>query len=67
MKPIWYFVGLILFIMGLIILVTGLINLSSPPESKSVLYDLQPRIWWGTVMLVVGFIYIIKNRKIKIE
>ena len=67
MKPIWYFVGLILFIMGLILFITGLITLSSPPESKSMLYDLHPNIWWGAVMVIVGLIYIMKNRKVKIE
>jgi hypothetical protein len=67
MKPIWYFVGLILFIMGLILAITGLVSLSSPPEIKPVLYDLYPNIWWGAIMTVVGLIYIIKNRKVKIE
>ncbi|HVO75645.1 MAG TPA: hypothetical protein VMT35_16560 [Ignavibacteriaceae bacterium] len=67
MKPIWYFVGLILFIMGLVITLTGLFLLSSPAQSKSVLYDLHPNIWWGAVMMIVGLIYIIKNRKVKIE
>jgi hypothetical protein len=67
MKPIWYFVGLILFIMGLIIFITGLVNLSSPPETKPMLYDLHPNIWWGAVMTIAGLIYILNNRKKKIE
>lgn len=67
MKPIWYFVGLILFIMGLIVAAAGLLSLSSPPEVKPILYDLYPNIWWGAIMMIIGLIYIIKNRKIKIE
>ncbi|MGE5796493.1 MAG: hypothetical protein ACM34M_16280 [Ignavibacteria bacterium] len=67
MKPIWYFVGLILFIMGLLLMAAGLISLSSPPEFKPVLYNLHSNIWWGAVMMIVGLVYIIKNRKIKIE
>ena len=67
MKPIWYFVGLILTIMGSIILLSGIYSLIYPSASKVVLSDLHPDLWWGAVMLVVGIIYIVKNRKIKIE
>lgn len=67
MKPIWYFVGLILTIMGGIILISGIYNLFYPPVSKVVLEEKHPDIWWGAVMFVVGIIYIIRNRKIKIE
>jgi hypothetical protein len=67
MKPIWYFVGLILFIMGMLLMAAGLISLSSPPEIKPVLYELHSNIWWGAIMMIVGLIYILKNRKIKIE
>lgn len=67
MKPIWYFVGLILTIMGGIILLSGLYNLVYPPESKIVLSEKHPDIWWGAIMLLAGIIYIIRNRKITIE
>jgi hypothetical protein len=67
MKPIWYFVGLILLTMGLVLVAAGLISLASPPEAKPVLYELHPNIWWGAVMMVIGTIYILKNRKVKIE
>ncbi len=67
MKPIWYFVGLILFVMGMLLIIAGLISLSSPPEFKPILYDLYPNIWWGAIMMIVGLVYIIRNRKIKIE
>ena len=31
MKPIWYFVGLILLVMGTLILLSGIYHLISPP------------------------------------
>jgi hypothetical protein len=67
MKPIWYFVGLILLIMGGLILITGIINLSSPSEHISVLSELHPNIWWGAIMIVVGLIYVLKNKNVKVK
>lgn len=67
MKPIWYFVGLILFIIGLVLIIAGLYNLFSSVGYKTVLLQLHIDIWWGAVMLVVGLIYIIKYNKEKIE
>jgi uncharacterized membrane protein HdeD (DUF308 family) len=67
MKPIWYFVGLILSAMGLVLIIAGLYNLFASAEPKTVLPHLHADIWWGAVMLIVGLIYIIKNRKVKIE
>ena len=67
MRPIWYFVGLILSIMGFIILVTGIYMFAANTETKSVLSDLHPNIWWGAIMVVVGGIYVIKNKNVRIE
>ena len=67
MKPIWYFVGLILLVIGSIIFITGLYLLFSPPETNSVLGELYPNIWWGALMVVVGFIYVIKNKNVVVE
>jgi hypothetical protein len=67
MKPIWYFVGLILLIIGSIIFVTGLYILFSPPETNPVLGELYPNIWWGALMIVVGFIYVFKNKNVIVE
>jgi uncharacterized membrane protein len=67
MKPIWYFVGLILSVMGLVLVIAGLYNLSSAVEPKTVLVHFHADIWWGALMFIVGLIYIIRNRKIKIE
>jgi hypothetical protein len=67
MKPIWYFVGLILSSIGLVLIIAGLYNLFYAAEPKTVLPHLHADIWWGAVMFIVGLIYIIRNRKIKIE
>ncbi len=67
MKPIWYFVGLILLIMGGIIFLTGIYSLAYPPQNKVVLGENHPDIWWGALMVIVGLIYVLRNRKIKIE
>ena len=67
MRPIWYFVGLILLVIGFIIFITGLYLLFSPPETNSVLGELYPNIWWGALMVVVGFIYVFKSKNVIIE
>jgi hypothetical protein len=62
MKPIWYFVGLILLIMGLIIVASGIYQMMNPPESKTILSELNPDLWWGIIMTAAGTIYLIANR-----
>jgi len=63
MKPIWYFVGLILMVMGGIILLSGVNDLMNPPEIKTKLAELHPGIWWGTVMVLFGSVMFLKTRK----
>ena len=66
MKPIWYFVGLLLSVMGLIIFATGIYILINPGENKTVLSHLNPDVWWGAVMIIAGGILLIKNWKVKV-
>ena len=63
MKPIWYFVGLILTIMGTLIMMSGLYQLISPPAVKTVLAETHPDIWWGAVMILFGGTMYLKTRK----
>jgi divalent metal cation (Fe/Co/Zn/Cd) transporter len=63
MKPIWYFVGLILTIMGALIMLSGIYQLISPPEVKTVLAETHPDIWWGAVMILFGATMYLKTRK----
>ena len=66
MKPIWYFVGLLLAILGSIIMLNGFYLLLSPAEQKTVLYNLHPNIWWGGLITIVGILFVILNMKKRI-
>ena len=62
MKPIWYFVGLILLSMGVIIFLTGIYLLISPSQHETVLSNIHPNIWWGAIMMVFGGILFLKTK-----
>jgi divalent metal cation (Fe/Co/Zn/Cd) transporter len=63
MKPIWYFVGLILLVMGGLVLCSGLYQIISPPLVKTVLAETHPNIWWGSIMIIFGGGMYLKTRK----
>jgi hypothetical protein len=63
MKPIWYFVGIMLLLMGGLVLISGLYQLANPPEGKTVLAETHPSIWWGAVMVTGGGILFLRSRK----
>jgi hypothetical protein len=67
MKPIWYFVGLMLTAMGAVVLVSGLLDYSGERTARTVLSELHPAIWWGAVMIVAGMIFFLTNRKAKVQ
>jgi divalent metal cation (Fe/Co/Zn/Cd) transporter len=62
MRPIWFFVSLILMVMGGIIFLSGIYNLIEPPVVKTVLANTHPDIWWGGVMIVFGGLLYLKTR-----
>lgn len=62
MKPIWYFVGLLLLSMGAIIMLTGVYHVFNPPASATVLAQLQPNLWWGGIMTLAGLIFLLANK-----
>lgn len=66
MKPIWFFVGMILLVMGLIILASGIYSLAYPPVNKTILSEHYPDIWWGCLMSIVGLIYVLANKGKKV-
>jgi hypothetical protein len=53
--PVWFFVGLLLFIYGILILASGLTEWSNPPAT--VLSNLHAPVWWGSLLIVLGGIY----------
>jgi hypothetical protein len=67
MKPIWYFVGLMLTAMGAVIFVSGLFDFSGEHTAKTALSNLHPAIWWGAVITIAGLIFFVANRKAKVE
>lgn len=62
MKPIWYFVGLILMSMGAVIFFNGIYLYFHPPVIKTVLSETHPSLWWGIVMTLFGAVLFFKNR-----
>jgi FtsH-binding integral membrane protein len=58
--PVWFFVGLLLFVYGWMILVSGLAEWSHP--SDTVLANLHAPVWWGTLLIILGSIYCLMFR-----
>jgi hypothetical protein len=57
--PIWFFIGITLFLYGLIITATGIYGLINPSiEAGIALNHIHAGIWWGAVMTVVGWFYL---------
>ncbi len=53
---IWTFIGFILIIYGVIISGAGIYYLFHPPIYTA-LYQLDPSLWWGLILLVSGCIF----------
>lgn len=67
MKPIWFFVGLLLTAMGLIILAAGIYYVFHPEHNTTALRHLHPSIWWGALMTVSGILFILVNKNKVVE
>ena len=55
--PVWYFVGLLLFIYGVLIFITGLVQWSNPPTEVQ-LTQYHAGVWWGALLVVLGAVYL---------
>jgi hypothetical protein len=61
--PIWFFIGMLLFIYGVIILGTGIfewITASYPPGVE--LNSLHAPVWWGGLLTMLGLFYVLNFR-----
>jgi hypothetical protein len=56
--PVWFFVGVLLFIYGVMILASGIAEWSNLPDT--VLASLHAPVWWGMIMIAIGGIYVWK-------
>lgn len=64
---IWFFCGVMFLLYGIIITTTGVYELFSPPITKTVLYELHPSLWWGSLMGLVGLFYTVRFRPKKLS
>ena len=63
MKPIWYFVGILLVVVGGLIGITGIVQYFDPPLHQPVLSELHTNMWWGVIMVFGGLVFLLANRK----
>ncbi len=59
-KPIaiWFFIGLLLLVYGVLILATSLYTLLAGVPQHTVLANLHIGVWWGALLILIGFIYV---------
>ncbi len=60
MLPVWFFVGILLFLYGIIILITSLEEWPHPPAVM--LSNLHPGVWAGIMLLIIGGFYSVHFR-----
>jgi hypothetical protein len=53
--PVWFFVGVLLFVYGVLIFASGVAELNHPPDT--VLANLHAPVWWGALLIVLGGSY----------
>ena len=56
---IWFFVGLILLVYGLLVLVAHFVG----PARPTVLAETNPALWWGTIIVVAGGVFLAIGRR----
>jgi hypothetical protein len=70
MIPVWFFVGLLLFIYGILIFIQGVAEWSHPPNTglslsshvppaATFLARLHPTFWWGILLIVLGGVFVL--------
>lgn len=62
MRSIWFLIGLVMSAIGFITVLAGMYSMHAAENQEIRLSNLHANIWWGALILIVGLIYIIKNR-----
>ena len=63
MISIWVFIGLLLIAYGILIVGQGMWELFVPPARPVVLAQLRAGIWWGSIILIMGSVFVGANSK----
>jgi hypothetical protein len=63
MISIWIFIGLLLIAYGALIMGQGMWELFVPPAKPVVLGELRAGIWWGSLILILGAVFVGTNSK----
>jgi len=63
MISIWVFIGLLLIAYGILIMGQGMWELFVPAAHPVVLAELRAGIWWGSIILVLGAVFVGANAK----
>jgi hypothetical protein len=59
-RPVWFFVGLLLFLYGVIILSVGFWEIRYPPVYRPILFHLHAPIWLGATLSILGGIFFLR-------
>jgi hypothetical protein len=63
MISIWIFIGFLLIAYGVLIMGQGMWELFVPPAKPVVLSELRAGIWWGSLILILGAVFVGANSK----
>jgi hypothetical protein len=63
MISIWIFIGFLLIAYGALIMGQGMWELFFPPAKPVVLAELRAGIWWGSLILILGAVFVGANSK----
>lgn len=63
MISIWIFIGLLLIVYGFIIMGQGIVELFVPPVHPVVLAGLRAPLWWGSLLLILGAVFVGANSR----
>ena len=63
MISIWIFIGILLIVYGFLIMGQGVWELFVPPARPVVLAELRAPLWWGSLMLIIGAVFVGANSR----